>query len=108
MAGATVLGRGLPTTDFLAGVRIGDLERTCPADTELFISYYFTVKGTYFRQVQMVEIVFLEQRLAMLQPGIQLGQEDVDDPQMKKFQHHYEQYRNELLVPNYDVVVQTI
>ena len=107
MAGTTALGRGLPTTDFLAGVRIGDLERTRPADTELFISYYFIVKGTYFRQVQMVEIVFLEQRLAMLQPEIQFGQEYVDVPQMK-FQHHYEQYRKELLMLNYDVVVQTI
>jgi hypothetical protein len=68
----------------------------------------FTVKRTYFRQAQMVEIVSLEQRPAMLQPGIQLGQEDVDELKMKKFQHHYEQYRNEVLVSNYDVVVQTI
>jgi hypothetical protein len=64
--GATTLMRGLPTTDFLAGVRIGDLAGTRPADKEL-LSVLISPGTTYFLQVRTLGIAFQEQRLAMQQ-----------------------------------------
>ena len=74
--GEVGLARGLPTTDFLAGVRIGDLARTVPAElAELLYQYdsYFWV-GTHFLPEQMRGIVFQALRLARLRRQIQLEQ----------------------------------
>src|SRR5436190_11945217 len=64
--GVTTLVRGLPTTDFLAGVRIGDLAGTRPADKGL-ISAAISSGRTYFLQVRTLGIAFQELRLAMRQ-----------------------------------------